>query len=104
MWKSEASCKILHNAHAQKYVNLELNRLKIANFPTECARAINIRGAGVGLGTKLMLLHNNNMYPCCKVGGLSPLTMKSEGAPLPPLYLRPCFCTNKLPRYTDRIR
>ena len=52
MWRSEASCKTLHNAHAQKYVNLELDRLKIANFTTECALGKDI----VDLGTKLMFL------------------------------------------------
>ena len=36
--KRKPVVKILHNAHAQKYVNLDLDRLKIANFMTECVQ------------------------------------------------------------------
>ena len=91
MWRAKRVVKILHNAHAQKYVDLIARSFEDRQFHDECARAKDIRGAGVGLGTKLML----TIIICirvAKVGGLSPLTMKSEGArtpPLPPLFLRP---------------
>ena len=43
--------RALNNAHAQKYVNQELDCLKITNFRTECARAKDIytqSGSGPG--------------------------------------------------------